>query len=278
MKQNKKLKQLTMAGVVLASMVVSHTLLAHPVWILPSHFSVSKAEGEWITFDVTASHGTFVMDKPASAESALVLLPSGTIDTPDSVSRGQRRSVFDYHFVETGTHKVTVDREPTYYTRYKAGKRDTEKWLRANKLTRAALLPDNARDVSTMLSFSRVETYITVGKPSTQAFKLSGEHLELKPITHPADIVAGEPVTFQMYFQGKPQAGVAAEITREGTLYRNSQAQLDVVSDEQGMVTFTPKNAGRYILKARHQGVLVNDPLADESGNMVHLTFEVVLP
>ncbi|MCE2593218.1 DUF4198 domain-containing protein [Motilimonas cestriensis] len=270
--------QLAIASFVISGLLASGLAQAHPRWILPSHFNVSKSDGEWITFDVTASHGTFVMDKPASAESASIILPTGQVLRPDHVSRGKRRSVFDFHFVETGTHKVTVNSEPVYYTRYKAGKRDTEKWLRADKVSRLQLLPSNARDISTTLSVSRVETYITVGKPSTEAFKLEGKYLELKPITHPADIVAGSPVTFQLYYQGQPKSGVKAEITRDGTLYRNSQEQIEVTSDEQGKVTFTPVNAGRYIFKARHEGPLEGNPLADESGATLHLTFEAVLP
>ncbi len=97
------------------------------------------------------------------------------------------------------------------------------------------------------------------------------------PVTHPSDIVEGEPVTFQFFFNGKPQAGVTADITREGTLYRNHQEQIDVVSDKDGMITFTPAVAGRYLMKSNYKGMVENDPMYDRANVNVHLTFEALL-
>ena len=270
------------AVVVLTSMLVGLTLSsvanAHPRWVLPSHFTISKEGGDWLTFDVTASHGTFVMDKPAGSETAQVVMPDGRKERPDFVLRGKRRSVFDFHFTEEGTHRVQINGTPSYVTNYKAGKRDTQKRLRANKVERAALLPEGARDVSSTLNYTRAETYITVGKPSEKPFPLEGKYLELQPTTKPADIVATEPVRFQLFFNGKAQAGVKAEITRDGTLYRNQQDQIDVVSDDQGFIEFTPEIAGRYILKTSHSAPIVNNPLAEQMNASVHLTFEAILP
>lgn len=270
------------AVVVMASMLVGLTLSsvasAHPRWVLPSHFTISKEGGDWLTFDVTASHGTFVMDKPAGSETAQVVMPDGRKERPDFVLRGKRRSVFDFHFTEEGTHRVQINGTPSYVTSYKAGKRDTQKRLRANKVERVALLPEGARDVSSTLNYTRAETYITVGKPSEKPFPLEGKYLELQPTTKPADIVATEPVRFQLFFNGKAQAGVKAEITRDGTLYRNQQDQIDVVSDEQGFIEFTPEIAGRYILKASYRAPIMNNPLAEQMNASVHLTFEAILP
>ena len=270
-------KAATVACVLLAGMAVSATANAHPRWILPSHFTVSKEGGDWLTFDVTASHGTFVFDKPAGSETGQIVMPDGRIQYPSYVTKGKRRSIFDFYFEEEGTHKVRVNNVPSYYTQYKAGRRDTVKWVKAHKAERDQVLPKKSRDVVTQLSYTRAETYVTVGKPSEKAFELEGKYLELVPVTHPADIVEGEKVTFQFFFNGEPQQGVTAEITREGTLYRNHQEQIDVVSDEQGMVSFVPEHAGRWLLKANYKGELENNALADRASVNVHLTFEAVL-
>ncbi|OAN12960.1 nickel transporter [Photobacterium jeanii] len=275
--KNNKLKAAALACSVLAGLAVSATANAHPRWILPSHFTVSKEGGDWLTFDVTASHGTFVFDKPAGSEAAFVLMPDGRSERPNFVVRGKRRSMFDFYFEEEGTHKVAVNNSPSYWTQYKAGRRDTVKWLKANKAERAAELPAKSRDVVTQISFTRAESYITVGKPTQKALEIEGKLLELKPITHPADIVEGEEVVFQMFFNGKPQAGVTADITREGTMYRNHQEQLDVVSDKDGFIRFVPEHAGRYLLRANHKGELKDNTLADKASVNVHLTFEAVL-
>jgi len=42
---------------------------------------------------VTASHGTFVFDKPAGSESAEVIMPDGRKERPNFVVRGKRRSI-----------------------------------------------------------------------------------------------------------------------------------------------------------------------------------------
>lgn len=275
--KNNKMKAVSLACAMVAGLAVSATANAHPRWVLPSHFTVSKEGGDWLTFDVTASHGTFVFDKPAGSETAQVVMPDGRKERPNFVIRGKRRSMFDFYFEEEGTHKVAINGTPSYYTQYKAGRRDTVKWMKATKAERDELLPVKSRDVVTQLGFTRAESYVTVGKPTEKAFELEGKYLEMLPLTHPSDIIEGEEVKFQFFYNGQPQQGVTAEITREGTLYRNHQEQIDVVSDENGMVTFVPAQAGRWLMKANYRGDLPNNPLADRASVNVHLTFEAVL-
>ncbi|EFP97329.1 DUF4198 domain-containing protein [Vibrio caribbeanicus] len=274
---NTKLKRLALSGVMAIGLVSSTAALAHPRWVLPSHFTVSKEGGDWLTFDVTASHGTFVFDKPAGSDRAFVIMPDGRSERPNFVVKGKRRSMFDFYFGEEGTHKVAINNEPTYYTQYKVGRRDTVKWLKANKVERDALLTEGSRDIVTQLSYTRAESYITVGKPTEKALEIEGKLLEMKPLTHPSDIVEGEPVIFQFFYNGTPQKDVTAEITREGTLYRNHQQQIDVTSDKDGKISFTPDVAGRYLMKANYKGELNNHLLADKASVNVHLTFEAQL-
>lgn len=272
-----KIKAVALASVMAMGLAATTTAQAHPRWVLPSHFTVSKEGGDWLTFDVTASHGTFVFDKPAGSDQAFVVMPDGRSERPNFVVRGKRRSMFDFFFTEEGTHKVAINNQPSYYTQYKAGRRDTVKWSRANKAERHDVLPEQARDVVTQLSYTRAESYITVGMPTDKALEIEGKMLEMKPVTHPSDIIEGEPVTFQFFFNGEPQEGVTAEITREGTMYRNHQEQIDVVSDKDGKVIFTPEVAGRYLMKANYKGELKDNPLADKASANVHLTFETQL-
>ncbi|PLX64892.1 MAG: DUF4198 domain-containing protein [Vibrio alginolyticus] len=272
-----KIKAVALASVMAMGLAATTTAQAHPRWVLPSHFTVSKEGGDWLTFDVTASHGTFVFDKPAGSDQAFVVMPDGRSERPNFVVRGKRRSMFDFFFTEEGTHKVAINNKPSYYTQYKAGRRDTVKWARANKAERHDVLPEQARDVVTQLSYTRAESYITVGMPTDKALEIEGKMLEMKPVTHPSDIIEGEPVTFQFFFNGEPQEGVTAEITREGTMYRNHQEQIDVVSDKDGKVIFTPEVAGRYLMKANYKGELKDNPLADKASANVHLTFETQL-
>ncbi|PSX12353.1 DUF4198 domain-containing protein [Photobacterium angustum] len=276
MKKN-KLKVLFLTCLMTTSFITAFSTEAHPRWILPSHFTVSKQGGDWISFDVSASHSTFNFDKAPDSETARVMMPDGRELEPNNVTRGQRRSIFDFYFSEEGTHKVHVNQHPKYYTRYQAGHRDTLKTVEANKANRNQLLPDRARNVYTEVNYTRAESYITVGKPSTKVMEISGEYLEMVPLTHPADIVEGQPVTLQFFFYGKPQAGVKIDITREGTMYRNRQEQINLVSDKDGKITFTPYIAGRYLLKSNYIGNINNNSMYDKANVSVHFTFEVLL-
>nr|WP_252973493.1 DUF4198 domain-containing protein [Vibrio navarrensis] len=62
-------------SLLLLAALTSGAASAHPRWLLPSEFSISSQEGDWITTDATASHGTFVFDKPLSVDSGYVLTP-----------------------------------------------------------------------------------------------------------------------------------------------------------------------------------------------------------
>ncbi len=264
-------------GLLAAAILAPAIATAHPLWLLPSHFTVSKAEGDWVTVDVTASHGTFVVDKPASAHNARIIMPDGSTERPDHVLRGKRRSVFDFFFVEPGTHKIVNSFDQSYMTTYKVGRRDTVRRINASKAERDAVLPEEARDVQTTRMLRSSESYVTVMAPNDTALQPSGKGLELLPITHPADIIENEEVTFQFLFNGEPVQGVESTVTRDGTLYRAAQDEINLVSGEDGKVTFTPDQAGRYVLFTFTRQQLANDPLADMQGTMLSVTFEAQL-
>ncbi len=78
-------------------------------------------------------------------------------------------------------------------------------------------------------------------------------------------------------FNGKPQAGVKAEVVREGARYRNDPEVKELVSNKDGIIQFTPTHAGRYLLMANHSETLKNDPLADKVGGQLFFTFEAIL-
>lgn len=248
---------------------------AHPTWLLPSHFSVSKAQGSWIAFDYTASHTVFSVDKPASAHEATVELPSGATVRPDHILRGKRRSVFDFFFVEPGTHKVVVaNRDPIYLTFF-TDRRGKEGKVAANKLQRQAKLPRGAKDAKTMAITKHTESYITVMAPTE--IKAKNQGFEMVPVTHPADLVEHEAFTMSYRVNGKPVEGLEVTLTREGAQYRDAQNALTAKSDSNGEVQFTVERAGRYLLAANQRYKLHGDTMADMAATMLHTTIEVQL-
>ena len=123
---------------------------------------------------------------------------------------------------------------------------------------------------------TRVETYITMNNP-TENYGTDGQFLELLPKTHPAEIVENEPATFTFTYHGKAQAGVEVEIAPDGARYRNTPNVMKLITDKNGEITFTPAQAGRYLLIAEYQQEAKNKALADKEQGGVFLTFEAQL-
>ena len=228
-------KALVGGSVFLLAMLLNNMAQAHPRLLIPSHFALSNSDGQWVSFDVTGSHSVFQVDKPGSAQSAKILRPDGQIDRPTHVVRAKRRSTFDAFFAQPGTHKVSVVDGPKYGTRYKDTSGERHK-LAADKLARANLMPDGAKQVSTSFSVTRSESYITLGAPSEEALAIEGKYLEVLPVTHPADLIAGQSAEFQLFIEGKPLTDVTVELIAEGSQYRDALNPLKATTDEQGKV------------------------------------------
>ena len=67
------------------------------------------------------------------------------------------------------------------------------------------------------LDLGRVETFVTLGAPTTTALAPTGQGIELVPVTHPNDLVAGEAATFKLIRDGQPAADMEVTVARGGT-------------------------------------------------------------
>lgn len=275
---NLKLKTVLKTAALSAGLLcgtLSMTAQAHPLWVLPAEFNVSGDESTWVTFDASASHTVFGFDKGVSLGDVQIYSPDGDRNRLNSFFKGHRRSVFDLLLDQDGTYKISLQRRPFYFTSYKAGNRDKPKRMMANKMEAAGQLPDNAREVKTMLIDMSSVAFVTRNAPTDDVFKATGKGFELQPVTHPNDIVAGEEVVFQTLVDGKPVAGVEFEITPGGTQYRDERRSLELVSDAQGRVSFTPQLPGPWLLMADHS-MPTDSPMADSVEARRFVTFEVI--
>jgi uncharacterized GH25 family protein len=267
-----KLKLLAILAIAVAT-----SSQAHDRWILPTHFSVSAEDKVWIMADVTASNETFNVDKPMGSDRFMIIKPSGERSRPSSSYRGHRKSVVDIHLTGEGTYKFYLDSDVNYWTSYELSGKDGTQWLRnTNKANRAEKLPKGAKNVTTLASQAQVMTFVTLNAPN-ENYHIINKGLELKPITHPSDIAQNEKARLQLLFDGQPQPGVEVEITKDGARYRNNLNTLKVVSDNNGEISFTLADAGRYLLVAEYKKALENNSLADEMGGQIFFTFEAVL-
>lgn len=275
---SKKLGSFLKAAVVSTGLLcgaLAANVQAHPLWILPGEFTVSGDEKAWLTFDVSASHTVFGYDKGVGLQNVQIFSPDGDRNYLGSYFKGHRRSVFDLLVDQDGTYKMFAQRPKFYFTSYKAGKRDTPKRMMADKVEAQQKLPENARDVKTMLIDMTSVAYVTRNEPSNTVYQPKGKGLELNPITHPNDIVQGEEAVIEVLLDGKPAEGVSVEITPGGTRYRNERNSIELTTDKTGRVVFTPEQAGPWFFAA-DLSIPFDSPLADSVEAIRFLTFEVI--
>lgn len=218
---------------------------AHNVWLLPSSTVLSKAE--WITVDAAVSNDLFFFNHvPLGLESLVVTAPDGSTVAPENAHRGKLRSVFDLNLTQPGTYRLAV-LNAGLMAAYKDKNGQPRRW-RGTPEKFAAEVPADAQDLRVIQSVNRVETYVTVGKPSV--VKPTGKGLELVPVTHPNDLAKGEKATFAFHVDGKPAAGVEVTLVVGSSRYRDKLGEIKVSTDAQGQFSVTWPTAGMYWVDA----------------------------
>lgn len=215
---------------------------AHNVWLLPSATSLSKPE--WVTVDAAVANDLFYFNHfPLKLDHLAITAPDGSRVEPDKPFTGNLRSVFDFKPAQRGTYRVAIVNAGGLTAIYKDGEGKPKRW-RGTPEKFAAEVPADAKDLEVFESSLRVETFVTVGKPS--AITPSGKGLELAPVTHPNDLAPGEPATFAMHLDGQPAAGLEIKAVRGGTRYRDKLEEIKTATDARGQFTLTFPQAGMY--------------------------------
>lgn len=220
---------------------------AHKMWLLPSATNVAGAD-PWITVDAAISNDLFHADHhAASLDSLAITAPDGRSAKPEHAAAGKYRSVFDLHLTQPGTWKVALVSHGLFASYELDGQK--KRW-RGTPEELAGALPANAKNVRVTEADTRVETFVSNGKPSDGALKPSGRGLELAPVTHVTDLMAGEPASFRLLLDGKPAAGVKVTAIAGATRYRNDPQELHATTDGDGRFSLTWPHAGMYWVNA----------------------------
>ncbi|WP_448665142.1 DUF4198 domain-containing protein [Sphingomonas sp. CJ20] len=226
--------------------IVAPAAIAHRMWLLPSSTTVSGTDN-WVTVDAAVSNDLFFFDHRPLAIVPTVLQPDGTEGKVEHHAVGQFRATFDVHLTQQGTYKIGFVNQGLMGSYMLNGER---KMLPrgTTAATLASAIPAGATDVVTTENSTRNEIFVTQGAPTTTVFKPTGKGLELVPVTHPNDLVAGEGATFQFVLDGKPAAGMFVTAIPGGNRYRDSLGQIDLKTDAQGKVTIKWPTPGMYWL------------------------------
>ncbi|WP_322102591.1 DUF4198 domain-containing protein [Paraburkholderia sp. J41] len=220
---------------------------AHRLWMLPSA-TVLSGNDPWVTVDAAVSNDLFYADHfPLRLDGLVVTAPDGSAVKPENESTGRYRSVFDVHLTQDGTYRLAVDNRAVFAS-YKVNG-ETKRW-RGDADALARTLPANAQDVEVTESEARVESFVTRGKPSVGALKPAGHGLELVPVTHPNDLVAGSNAGFRLLLDGKPAANVKVSVVPGGGRYRDQPGDTTLTTDAEGKFDVKWPNAGMYYVEA----------------------------
>lgn len=218
---------------------------AHSSFLVPSSTVLSKPQ--WVTIDGAAGNDLFFYNHaPLRLDGLSVTAPDGSAVTPENVLVGKLRSVFDLNLTQTGTYRI-ANGFSGVMARYKDAATGQNKGFRGSAEAFAKDVPADAPELSVNEGVNRLETFITVGKPSP--IVPTGKGLEFVPVTHPNDLFSGEAATFGFQLDGKPAAGLEVEIVWGGTRYRDQVGEITLKTDAKGQVQVTWPKPGLYRLE-----------------------------
>lgn len=220
---------------------------AHRAWLLPSATVLSGNE-PWVTVDAAVSNDLFYFEHmPLRLDGLVVLAPDGSAVKAENASTSRYRSTFDVKLAQQGTYRIAVINDALMAS-FRAG--GEMKRLRGSADSLAKQIPANAENLSVLQLQGRIESFVTVGSPSTRALATTGRGLELVPVTHPNDLIAGETATFRFVLDGQPAAGLEVSVVPGGVRYRDRLGELTLATDARGEVKVTWPGPGLYWLSA----------------------------
>ncbi len=220
---------------------------AHRQWMMPSS-TVLSGDDVWVTVDAAVSNDLFYFEhQPLRLDAVKAWAPDGTEVAIENKSTGRYRSTFDVHLTQKGTYRIASVADMLMGSYDLNGK--TERLPRGTTADNLAeRVPAGATNVKTAEANNRNEIFVTVGEPTTTLFKPTGKGIELVPVTHPNDLIAGEAATFQFLLDGKPAADLPVTVIPGGIRYRDQLGQIDLKTGADGKVSVTWPEAGMYWL------------------------------
>lgn len=245
------IRKLLFAGAA-AALLLPAAAGAHRQWMLPSA-TVLSGDDVWVTVDAAVSNDLFYFEHQPMRTPPEVIQPDGTAGKVENWSTGRYRSTFDVHLTQKGTYKIAAAADMVMGSYKLDGvEKRLPRGLTADKL--ATAIPAGATDVRTMQATNRNEIFVTSGEPTQAVFTPTGKGIELVPVTHPNDLVAGEAATFQFLLDGKPAAALPVTVIPGGIRYRDTLQQMDLKTGADGRLTLTWPEAGMYWMNASTGG------------------------
>ncbi|MFJ7567674.1 DUF4198 domain-containing protein [Herminiimonas sp. NPDC097707] len=239
---------------------------AHRAWMLPSATVLSGNE-PWVTVDAAISNDLFYFEHNAlRLDNLAVIAPDGKTVEAENKSTGKYRSTFDVKLSQKGTYKLTMVNDGLSAS-YKLGN-ENKRW-RGTAESFAKDIPADAKDVNVSRVQSRMEVFVSSGKPTDTVLKPTGAGLELVPITHPNDLFAGDTSNFRFMLDGKPAADIEVTLIPGGIRYRDQLGEIKLKTDKDGKFSVKWPTAGMYWMSASNGGARMEGGAANAAPQAV---------
>lgn len=241
------------------------TALAHMPYILPGQFDVSTRNH--VTLEAGFADEAFVPDVVMKSDAWSVRGPDG--ETPiTKITYLRDVAVFEIDTPKAGAYRISSGvRLGRMNKMYKAANGE---WTVAGE---GAPAPAGVELVDAQ-SVTQADVYVSKGEPTDDVLAPTGKALELRPITHPNKIFAGEPAKFELLFDGKPLAGARVEVYRSAGVYDGKKALEPVTTGADGRFSLTAPDAGTYLTLVRHRAVAPTGSQTPYRSYTHTLTFE----
>lgn len=265
-------------AIVFGLLAVIPSAQAHRLWLLPAA-TVLSGDTPWVTVDAAVSNDIFFFNHhPLKSAQITVLAPDGQPIPLQNAMDGKHRSVFDLELKQPGTYKIQLARKGLR-AQWENDAGERQFWPGRGETPPpgafAKQVPQQAKNLEVSDSAMRVETFITVGAPTRSQLKPTGVGLEMKPITHPNDLFAGEAAEFQFLMDGEPAAATEITVIAGGTRYRDDPETLTFTADATGKVTIRWPHAAMYWLEASYADDRAKPPASTRTGTYI-TTLEVL--
>jgi uncharacterized GH25 family protein len=245
---------------------------AHNAWLLPSSTVFSKADT--VTVDAAVSNDLFVANHaPLRLEGLQITAPDGSMVKAENEAKLKLRNVFDVPLSAPGTYRIAVINTGVF-ANWKDKATGQTKRARGTAETIGKEIPADAQELAITQSAGRIETFVTVGKPSP--LRLTGQGLELVASGSPTDLVKGEKATFTLHLDGQPAKDIEVTVTAGNTQYRDKLAEDKLKTDDKGQFSVTWPSAGMYWLDASTRDDKTTVPQAKQRRLSYAATLEVM--
>lgn len=237
--------------VLLAAVLATLSLQAsaHRPWIMPSLTHVDGKEPT-VIIDGAVSENLFEFDHVAlKLDGAMITAPDGSVTAAPAGTSLKSRSSFDLKLAQPGTYKVSMA-NTNMMASWKEGA-ETRRW-RGPEQDFAGKVPANAQDLKTMVMQTRMETFVTNGKPTAGALQPSGSGLEMVPVTHPNELREGETAKWRFVLDGKPLANFPFSLVPGGVRHRGVLGEIRLATDANGEASVQLPAGGMYWLSASY--------------------------